>query len=95
MTSSVSEKVRQALVHVLDIDLDPDSIDDRLPLYSTTIGMDSLTLLQVIMELERIFSCEIDDEAMMTADLVDVGSLINLVITQLESAKLHSAHTDR
>lgn len=94
MTVSMSTKVKQIIVNVLDIDFDPDGIDDRLPLYSTTINLNSLTLLQLLTELERAFSCEIDDEAVMTADLVDVGSLVSLVLSQLESANAGSVQGD-
>lgn len=83
MTDSVAIKIKRVIVDTLDIDLDPERIDDSLSLYSVTIGLDSLTLLNVIIELERELSCEIDDEALMSADLVDVGSLVDLVISQL------------
>ena len=48
MTDSVAIQVKQILVDVLDIDLNPRDIDNDLSLYSATIGLDSLTLLQVI-----------------------------------------------
>lgn len=83
MTDSVAIKIKRVIVDTLDIDLDPESIDDSLSLYSVTIGLDSLTLLNVIIKLERALSCEIDDEALMSADLVDVGSLVDLVLSQL------------
>jgi acyl carrier protein len=84
----VSTRVKQVLVDVLDIDLDADEIDDGIPLYSTPISLDSLTLLRLITGLEKAFGCEIDDEAVMTADLVDVGSLVGLVQGQLRAAGL-------
>lgn len=86
MTDSVAIKVKQVIVEVLDIDLHPADIDDIVPLYSSTISLDSLTLLHVITELERVFSCEIDDEAVMSADLVNVGSLVELVLSQLHAS---------
>jgi acyl carrier protein len=84
MTDSVADQVKLILVDVLDIDLNPRDIDNDLSLYSVTIGLDSLTLLHVITEIERVFSCEIDDEALMSADLVNVGSLVELVLSQLQ-----------
>src|ERR1700722_273712 len=84
MTDSVAIQVKLILVEVLDIDLNPRDIDNDLSLYSVTIGLDSLTLLHVITEIERVFSCEIDDEALMSADLVNVGSLVELVLSQLQ-----------
>lgn len=89
MTDSVAIQVKQILVDVLDIDLNPRDIDNDLSLYSATIGLDSLTLLHVITEIERMFSCEVDDEALMSADLVNVGSLVELVLGQLQA--VHAA----
>jgi acyl carrier protein len=83
MTDFIPTRVKQVLVDILDLNLAPDDIGDRVPLYSSFIGLDSLTLLRIITELERVFSCEIDDEAVMITDLVDVGSLVDLVSAQL------------
>ncbi|MEV7124426.1 acyl carrier protein [Streptomyces sp. NPDC093260] len=86
MPDSISPQVKQVLVDVLDLDLPAGDISDQASLYSTTVSLDSLTLLRVITEIERRFDCEIDDEAVMTAELVDVGSLVDLVRTQLALA---------
>lgn len=85
MTDSVAFQVKLILADVLDIDLNPRDMYNDLSLYSVTIGLDSLTLLHVITEIERVFSCEIDDEALMSADLVNVGSLVELVLSQLQA----------
>ncbi|MFF2385721.1 acyl carrier protein [Streptomyces sp. NPDC058108] len=86
MPDSISTQVKKVLVDILDLDLPAEDIRDDASLYSTTISLDSLTLLHVITEIERRFDCEIDDEAVMTADLVDVGSLVDLVRSQLALA---------
>ncbi|MFJ9818653.1 acyl carrier protein [Streptomyces sp. NPDC101151] len=86
MPDFISTQVKQALVDILDLGLPAEDIRDQASLYSTTISLDSLTLLRVITEMERRFECEIDDEAVMTADLVDVGSLVGLVRSQLALA---------
>ncbi|MEV5317715.1 acyl carrier protein [Streptomyces sp. NPDC052687] len=83
MPDSISLQVKQVLVDILDLDLPAGDIPDQASLYSTTISLDSLTLLRVITAIERGFDCEIDDEAVMTAELVDVGSLVDLVRSQL------------
>ncbi|MCX4551215.1 acyl carrier protein [Streptomyces sp. NBC_01387] len=75
-------QVRRRLIEILDLELSPEDIADELPLYSATIGLDSLSLLELITRLESDLSCEINDEALMKVDLVDVGSLVQLVTTQ-------------
>ena len=83
--ATVSQTVRRLLVQVLDLDLGPDDLTEQTPLYSAVIRLDSLALLQLITELEKSFSCQVDDEAVMTADLVDVGSIVELMKSQLEA----------
>ncbi len=84
MTDEVlAERVKLTIINVLDLDLAPADLYDELPLYSSVIRLDSLTLLRIIAELEDVFSCEIDDEAIMLADLADVGSIVRLVASQL------------
>jgi acyl carrier protein len=83
--TDVSGRVKRTIIEVLNLDLEPAQLADDVPLYSTTIRLDSLTLLQLITELEKEFSCQVDDEAVMMADLFDVGSIITLVASQLGS----------
>jgi acyl carrier protein len=83
LQKALSERVKRVVIKVLDIALTPEQLNDEIPLYSTIIRLDSLTLLQLITELENEFSCQIDDEAVMMADLVDVGSIVALVSSQV------------
>lgn len=78
-TNSVAVSVKQVLISVLELQLEVSELDEGLSLRSDAIGMDSLTLLHIIAKLEQELSFEIDDEAMMSAKLVDVGSLVELV----------------
>lgn len=84
MQEPLTVQVKDVLFRVLDIECAPEQLDESTSLYSTTIGLDSLTLLHVLTELERVFNCEIDDEAVMSADLIDVRSLVDLVRSQIE-----------
>lgn len=81
-TKSVADCVKQVIISVLGLDVA--DLDDGLSLYSDAIGMDSLTLLHIITRIEQELSFEIDDEVMMSARLVDVGSLVELVNGLLE-----------
>jgi acyl carrier protein len=89
---SVGTQVKLVMIKVLDLGLAPDELDEKTSLFSALIALDSLTLLQIITELEVVFSFQIDDEAVMGADLIDVESLITLVESQL-SYKLSQHET--
>lgn len=79
MTSdSTGARVKAIMVQVLDLDMLPEQIDDELPLYSSSIRLDSLGFLHLIIALEEEFGRQIDDEDVMEADLETVASLIQL-----------------
>ena len=71
-------RVKAIMVQVLDLDIPPEQIDDELPLYSSSIRLDSLGFLHLIIALEAEFGRQIDDEDVMEADLETVGNLIQL-----------------
>lgn len=79
MTSeSTAARVKAIMVQVLNLDVLPEQIEDELSLYSSSIRLDSLGFLQLIIELEAEFGCQIDDEDIMEADLETVANLIHL-----------------
>jgi len=84
-TDSVATSVKQVIISVLDLPMDVAELGDDLSLYSNSIGLDSLTLLHIITKLEERIPCKIDDQAMMFAQLVDVGSLVRLVSTHVDA----------
>ena len=72
-------KIKDAIIRVLDLDVDREQLNDDTSLYSSVIRMDSLTLLQLLVTLEGEFNIEIDDEDVMNANLKNVGSLVEMV----------------
>jgi acyl carrier protein len=85
---STAARVKAIMVQVLELDLSPEQIDDELPLYSSRIRLDSLGFLHLIIALEAEFGRQIDDEAVMEADLETVGNLIQLFEDKLVAEPL-------
>ncbi len=85
---STSARIKAIMVQVLDLDLSPEQIDDELSLYSSSIRLDSLGFLHLIIALEEEFRCQIDDEDVMEADLETVGDLIKLFEDNLAAKPL-------
>ncbi len=83
MNESTATRVKTIMVQVLDLDLSPEQIDDELPLYSSSIRLDSLGFLHLVIALEAEFDGQLDDEDVMEADLETVGNLIQLVEDKL------------
>jgi acyl carrier protein len=78
VNESTAARIKAIMVQVLDLDLSPEQIDDKLSLYSSSIRLDSLGFLHLIIAFEEEFGCQIDDEDVMEADLETVGDLIQL-----------------
>src|ERR1700730_7007596 len=85
---SINARVKAIMVHVLDLDVPPEQIDDDLSLYSSRIRLDSLGFLHLIIALEAEFGRQIDDEDVMGADLETVGNLIQLFEDKLVAEPL-------
>ena len=76
--SELSASIKEVIIHVLS--LEPGRpLDDRASLYSSSVQMDSLTLLQLLVAVEERFGVSIDDEDVMNAELTDLGSLVNMI----------------
>jgi len=78
-----ASRVKAIMAQVLDLDLPPQRIDDELPLYSSSIRLDSLGFLHLVIALEAEFGCQLEDEDVMQANLETVGNLIQLVEDKL------------
>ena len=78
-----ASRVKAIMAQVLDLDLPPQQIDDELPLYSSSIRLDSLGFLHLVVALEAEFGRQLEDEDVMQANLETVGNLIQLVEDKL------------
>lgn len=98
VNENTAVRIKAIMVQVLDLDLSPGQVDDELSLYSSSIRMDSLGFLHLIIALEEEFGCQIDDEDVMEADLETVGNLVQLfedklVVKPLEGSATLAGHS--
>ncbi|MES9605204.1 acyl carrier protein [Actinomadura sp. NPDC048032] len=77
--ADLSAQIKSIMIRVLDLDVAPERLDDTVSLYSPVVGMDSLSLLHTLVEIEKEFGIEIDDEDVMLAELRNVGSLVDMI----------------
>ncbi|MFH8435444.1 acyl carrier protein [Streptomyces sp. NPDC018007] len=75
----LAKRVKGVVVDALDLDMEASALADDMSLYSSTLKMDSMTLLHLLVTFEGEFDIEIDDEIVMNANLDTVHSLVNLV----------------
>ena len=85
---STVARIKAIMIQVLDLDIPPEQIDDELSLFSSSIHLDSLGFLHLIIALEEEFGRQIDDEDVMEADLETVGNLIQLFEDKLVAEPL-------
>jgi acyl carrier protein len=69
--------VSDALITIIP-DLAVETLDEGQELY-TDLGLDSLSLARLLIELESKLGVQLMDEYMMTIDLVYVSDLVSLV----------------
>jgi acyl carrier protein len=69
--------VSDALITIIP-DLAVETLDEGQELY-TDLGLDSLTLARLLIELESKLGVQLMDEYLMTVDLVHVSDLVSLV----------------
>jgi acyl carrier protein len=75
----LTAEIKGIMISVLELNIDPEQLDEKVSLYSPTVGLDSLSLLHVLVEIEKRFDIEIDDEDVMNAELRNVGSLVDMI----------------
>lgn len=59
---SVEQRLKSALVRVLDDAVDEQSVTDDVALTGGGLGLDSIVLLRLLNEIEREFDLDIDDD---------------------------------
>jgi acyl carrier protein len=74
----VTSLVFDALTAVLPVGLRIEALDERQELYAD-LGMDSLRFVRLLIELESNLGVELQDEELMSIELVTVADLVDLV----------------
>jgi len=75
----LATEIKDIMIGVLELGIDSEQLDEKTSLYSPTVGLDSLSLLHILVEIEKRFDIEIDDEDVMNAELRNVASLVDMI----------------
>ena len=62
MTDPLRADIKQAIVRSLRLPIAPTEIEDDTPLFGEGLGLDSIDVLELVLELERSFGVTIADE---------------------------------
>jgi acyl carrier protein len=63
MSESLNSEIKQAIVRSLRLPMEPSAIGDDTPLFGPDgLGLDSVDVLELVLEIERSFGVAIEDQ---------------------------------
>jgi acyl carrier protein len=78
-TPELKSQIKQALVRSLRLPIAPEEIGDATPLFGEGLGLDSIDVLELVLELERSFGVSITDEQTGTRVLRSVDAIAEFI----------------
>ncbi len=75
MSDALRTEIKQAMVRSLRLPMQPDEIGDDTPLFADGLGLDSIDVLELVLELERSFGVTIADQDTGTRVLRSVDAI--------------------
>jgi acyl carrier protein len=82
----LKQEIKQALVRSLRLPIPADQIGDSMPLFGEGLGLDSIDVLELVLELERSFGVSITDEQTGTKVLRSVDSIAEFITAERAKA---------
>ena len=81
-SSDIKAEIKQAIVRSLRLPIAPDEIGDSTPLFGEGLGLDSIDVLELVLELERTFGVSITDEETGTRVLRSVETIAEFIAAE-------------
>jgi acyl carrier protein len=79
---NLKQEIKQAIVSSLRLPIPADEIGDSTPLFGEGLGLDSIDVLELVLELERSFGVSITDEETGTRVLRSVDSIAEFITSE-------------
>jgi acyl carrier protein len=83
---SLKADIKRAIVRSLRLPITPEEIGDDTPLFGEGLGLDSIDVLELVLELERSFGVTIGDERTGMEVLRSVDTIAAFVVKQRADA---------
>ncbi len=81
-------EIKQALVRSLRLPMTPEEIGDSIPLFGEGLGLDSIDVLELVLELERSFGVSILDEETGKTALRSVDTIAEFIVGERAKLKM-------
>jgi acyl carrier protein len=75
-------ELKQAIVRGLRLPIPAEEIEDSAPLFGEGLGLDSIDVLELVLELERSFGVHIRDEETGAHVLRSIDTIADFVLRQ-------------
>lgn len=79
---SLKAEIKQAIVGALRLPITPAEIGDSVSLFDEGLGLDSIDVLELVLEIERTFGVAIADEQTGMKVLRSVDTIAEYITTQ-------------
>lgn len=79
MTDTLRTDIKLAIIRSLRLPITADEIGDDVPLFGEGLGLDSIDVLELVLELERSFGVAVSDEATGARVLRTVNTIAEFV----------------
>jgi acyl carrier protein len=83
----LNTQIKQGIVRCLRLPIPWEEIDDDAPLFDGGLGLDSIDVLELVLEIERMFGVAITDEQTGLKVLRSVNSIADHVRSQLPGTR--------
>jgi acyl carrier protein len=79
-------EIKEAIVRCLRLPITVADIGDDMPLFGEGLGLDSIDVLELVLELERSFGVSIGDEKTGITVLKSVDTIAGFIVSQRADA---------
>jgi acyl carrier protein len=74
-SANLKDEIKRAIVRSLRLPMAPEDIEDGVSLFGEGLGLDSIDVLELVLEIERTFGVSITDEQTGAKVLRSVNSI--------------------
>src|SRR4051794_11263640 len=79
---SLKRDIKEAIVRCLRLPIAVEDIGDDTPLFDEGLGLDSIDVLELVLEIERSFGATIGDEQTGMKVLGSVDTIADFIVTE-------------
>lgn len=79
LTPHLKDEIKQAIVRSLRLPIAPESIDESVSLFGEGLGLDSIDVLELVLEIERTFGVAITEEQTGARVLRSVNTIADYI----------------